>query len=284
LGRLKLDDRTGVGLTADGLPDIDWVAVPGGEYIYQDGERRRIEWQGGNRLRLRGNPRVEEHVDWLLDTLDREPELVSAGVLARSAIQDAVFGTTLQVLGPGEMAYLPQVAPLYSLLELEPPSVALRPQALVIEGHVAKKLEDSGLTLTQLADPGLEMNGHLAGSAAEAFLEPARQQIEALLAGLEGPALEVDADLAGAWRKTGEQMMRALDLFSGKVEAAAARRDQTARQRLASLRETVLPMNRLQERLISTAHYPGKYGRDFSTTMLRQLDEQDPVNLQVVRP
>jgi len=43
LGRLGLDDRKGVDLDANGLPDIDWVTVPGGEFIYQDGERRRTE-------------------------------------------------------------------------------------------------------------------------------------------------------------------------------------------------------------------------------------------------
>jgi len=43
LGRLGLDDRRGVGLDASGLPDVDWVRIPGGGFIYQDGERRRIE-------------------------------------------------------------------------------------------------------------------------------------------------------------------------------------------------------------------------------------------------
>ena len=43
LGRLGLDDRKGVGLTPEGLPDIDWVEIPGGEFIYQDGERRTCE-------------------------------------------------------------------------------------------------------------------------------------------------------------------------------------------------------------------------------------------------
>jgi formylglycine-generating enzyme required for sulfatase activity len=43
LGRLDLDDRQGVGLDANGLPDIDWVTIPGGEFIYQDGERRWTE-------------------------------------------------------------------------------------------------------------------------------------------------------------------------------------------------------------------------------------------------
>lgn len=33
------DVRPGVGLREDGLPDIDWVEIPEGEFIYQDGQR-----------------------------------------------------------------------------------------------------------------------------------------------------------------------------------------------------------------------------------------------------
>lgn len=253
-------------------------------FLLHEGERRRIEWQGEDRLRLRGVPKVERDVEWLLAVIDREPEKVSAGVLARSAIQDAVFGAGLQVLGPGELAYLPQVAPLYTLLGIEAPSVALRPQVLVLEEHVSKKMAGGGLPLPALVDPDLDLDEQLAGSVGEEFLGPARQQLETLLAGMEGPALELDTGLAGPWSKTGEQMKRALESFSGRVKAASARRDQMARQRLETLRDTVRPMNKLQERVIAASHYPGKYGRGFSEAMLEQLDEQDPITLQVVRP
>jgi uncharacterized protein YllA (UPF0747 family) len=79
-------------------------------------------------------------------------------------------------------------------------------------------------------------------------------------------------------------MKRALDAFGGKVKGASARRDQMARQRLETLRNTIWPMGQLQERVIATAHYPGKYGRDFSEALLEQLDEQDPITLQVIHP
>ncbi|MEM7406414.1 MAG: SUMF1/EgtB/PvdO family nonheme iron enzyme [Pseudomonadota bacterium] len=36
------DPRPGVGLRPDGLPDIDWIEVPGGEFIWQDGEVREL--------------------------------------------------------------------------------------------------------------------------------------------------------------------------------------------------------------------------------------------------
>jgi formylglycine-generating enzyme required for sulfatase activity len=49
LGRLGLDDRKGVGLKENGLPDIDWVEIPAGEFLYSDErERRRLDsfWIG----------------------------------------------------------------------------------------------------------------------------------------------------------------------------------------------------------------------------------------------
>ncbi|MBA3534929.1 MAG: SUMF1/EgtB/PvdO family nonheme iron enzyme [Ardenticatenales bacterium] len=42
MGLFDTDDRPGVGLRADGLPDIVWVEIPGGEFIYQEGEKREV--------------------------------------------------------------------------------------------------------------------------------------------------------------------------------------------------------------------------------------------------
>ncbi len=42
LGLADLDNRPGVGLRADGLPDIEWREVPAGEFLYQDGEKREL--------------------------------------------------------------------------------------------------------------------------------------------------------------------------------------------------------------------------------------------------
>jgi hypothetical protein len=42
LGATGRDDRPGVGLCPDGLPDIAWVEVPAGSFVYQYGERREL--------------------------------------------------------------------------------------------------------------------------------------------------------------------------------------------------------------------------------------------------
>ncbi|MCX7108794.1 MAG: SUMF1/EgtB/PvdO family nonheme iron enzyme [Proteobacteria bacterium] len=36
------DPRRGVGLDANGLPDIEWMEIPGGPFIYQNGETRKL--------------------------------------------------------------------------------------------------------------------------------------------------------------------------------------------------------------------------------------------------
>ena len=36
------DPRRGVGLDSRGLPDLDWVEIPGGDFVYQGGERRTL--------------------------------------------------------------------------------------------------------------------------------------------------------------------------------------------------------------------------------------------------
>ena len=42
LAAFDLDGRPGVGLRADGLPDIDWVPIAGGPFVYQDREKRKL--------------------------------------------------------------------------------------------------------------------------------------------------------------------------------------------------------------------------------------------------
>jgi formylglycine-generating enzyme required for sulfatase activity len=36
------DPRHGVGLDGEGLPDVDWVEIPGGSFVYQDGGTREL--------------------------------------------------------------------------------------------------------------------------------------------------------------------------------------------------------------------------------------------------
>jgi len=252
-------------------------------FLFRHGGRRRIEWRGRDGYVLRGREDEAGSVAELLRTIDENPGVVSPGVLARPAVQDAILGTCLQVLGPGEVSYMAQVAPVYPLLEVAPPTVALRPQALVLEPKQVERLAESGLRLADLLGDRQRLDRARAARVGGDFVAPVRQEVEAALATLVAPARAVDPTLERPWEKTREQILRTLDLFADKVVAAAARRDEVQNRRVDQLRDTCLPGGKLQERVISTAYFGGRYGPRLAESFWEQL-ELDPLHLQVISP
>jgi bacillithiol synthase len=252
-------------------------------FLLSRGERRRIEWRGASEWSLRGREDSGGRVEDLLRIVDENPGVVSPGVLARGAIQDAVLGTFLQILGPGELSYMAQVAAVYPVLEVEPPWIALRPQTLVLEGHQIEKLEELGVGLADLLADRQRLDRALARGGDGDFVAPIRARVEAALGELRGSALAADPNLERPFDKTREQILRALDTFGEKAIAAAARRNEVSARRVDQLRETCLPLGRLQERVVAAAHFQGKYGERFAESYWEQM-ELDPGFLQVISP
>jgi bacillithiol biosynthesis cysteine-adding enzyme BshC len=254
-------------------------------FLLSRGERRRIEWRGADTWGLRGrddsgNSSGGSIAD-LLRIIDDNPGVVSPGVLARAAIQDAALGTALFLVGPGELAYMAQASAVYPVLEVAAPWIALRPQTLVLEERQIEKLAGLGLTLADLLGDRHHLDRVLAGDGD--FVAPVRRRIEEALDELREPTHAADPSLERPLDKTREQILRALDLFGEKAVAAAARRNEVHSRRLEQLREACLPLGKLQERTIAAAHFQGKYGPRFGESFWEQLD-LDPRFLHVISP
>lgn len=261
-------------------------------FLLRHGQRRRIEWRGDEGFALRGTDSTagaagaagaEGGVGELLRILDENPSVVSPGVLARPAIADAVLGTTLQVLGPGELSYMPQAAAVYGVLEIAAPCVALRPQTLILDPGKAQHLEAAGLTLAELLGERSRLDRTLAERAGGDFVAPVRGRIAAALDDLRAPALDADPNLERPLAKTREQVLRAIDLFAEKAMPSLARRDELQSRRVEALRQVCLPGGKPQERVISAAHFQGKYGDRLAASFWEQL-ELDPTLLAVILP
>lgn len=251
-------------------------------FLLRGGERRRIEWRGKAGFGLRGRP-GEEPLAVLVETLRENPGVVGPGVLARPAIQDAILGTTLQVMGPGEVAYLAQAAPAYEVSGIVAPWVALRPQALVLDARQRAQLAELGVDLAELLADAARAERALGERAGASFVQADRAGLEAILARWRDAALAIDPQLERPWEKTRDQLLGGLEQFSGRVAAAAARRDEVVSRRFLALRDHCLPGGVLQERSVSAAHFPGKYGDAFVAALLAQLD-LDPRRLSLIDP
>lgn len=251
-------------------------------FLFHGRERRRIRWCPEDRFSLRGADDCQYEVQELLDVIAENPAIVSPGVLARPAFQDAALGTFVQVLGPGELSYMPQVAPIYDLLEVAAPWTALRPQAVVLEDHQIEKMDELGLPLERLVAPDFDLDAWLAERTGVDLVGPVRGRLETLLDELEAPALALDPNLEKPLEKTRDSILRALDTFAGKVSNSLARRNEVARGRANVLRDTVRPAGILQERVVSSVHFTGKYGPRFVAELEGQLGWRSD-RLQVIR-
>ncbi len=262
-------------------------------------ERRRIAWSSGDESSgdrslgdrstgdtagdgfiLRGLEEAPRPLDQLRQIIEDNPSVISPGVLARPAIQDALLGTTLQIMGPAELSYMSQVAPVYSVLEIAPPWTSLRPQALILEDRQAGYLEELGITLEELYSTPLDRL--VADKLGADHIGPVRDNIDALLAGLTEPLLAVDRGLEGPLNKTRSHIERGLDQLAGKVASAIARRHEVWGRRLDQLRTACLPGGHPQERVFSVAHFLTRYGPDIASILADQLD-LDPRPLHVIR-
>ena len=247
--------------------------------LTDDGERRRILWDGDDGYKLRGALGERFAVDDLLRIVDEHPERLSPSALARPAIQDGLLGTTLQVMGPSEISYLTQAGGVYWVLEVEPPCTTLRPQVLFLETKQAEHLDELGVSLAEVLRAE-SIDQLLADRLGEDFIEPAKKRLEAVLDALKGPVLDVDPTLERPFEKTRDQVGRALDQLGGKVASAIARRHDVWRQRLHQIVDACLPDGHLQERHFSVANYLARYDKAFVDIYFEEL-ELDPRRLQV---
>lgn len=252
-------------------------------FLLRRGERRRIEWREGDAWALRGGGDSPEPIADLLGMIEENPSVVSPGVLARPAVQDAVLGSTLQVLGPGELSYMAQASVTHAVLEVEAPWTTLRPQTLVLEAKQMERLKELGLPLATLLGERSELDRWLAQRNGGDLVGPVRSRVEQALAGLRAPALAADPNLERPFEKTQEQILRALDLFGEKATQAAARKNEVVLRRAEQLRDACLPLGKPQERVVSAAHFPGKLGSGFAASLWEQMD-LDGAYLQVIVP
>ena len=247
-------------------------------FVLHGGARRRVLWEGADGVALRGGP-TGWPVSRLLEAIDENPSVVSPGALSRPAIQDALLGTVLQVLGPGEVSYMAQASALYPVLGVQAPAVTLRPQALLLDPALGRHLDASDLPA--LLDAKTPLERRVAEKSGPGFVAETKTRVLDALLAARAPALALDPTLDRPLEKTREQIERALEAFSGKVDGALGRRDGIQLRRLERLREACLPLGGLQERTLSVAHFAARYGESFVQTLLTDL-ELDPRSLQVL--
>ncbi|HVN93755.1 MAG TPA: bacillithiol biosynthesis cysteine-adding enzyme BshC [Terracidiphilus sp.] len=218
----------------------------------------------------------------LLGILESEPERISPAALLRPVFQDFLFGTTAQVGGPAEIAYLAQSTVLFErILGRQTPPIA-RFSATLIEPWAAELLRKHDLQLEQIF--GEESAASLALRLAARTMPPETKKKLAAA----GNALDAELTALVEWLQSQDKALgQSADTAAGKMRYQMNRlrtlaanfqlqRESTLTRHANSIFNALYPGGVLQERVHGGAYYFARYGTELAETLCEQAASHCP--------
>jgi len=232
--------------------------------------RDRLLMDGGGYVSRRAGER------WSTADLKRlaaeEPQRLSPNVLARPAIEAALLPTIAYVAGPGELAYLPQAAPVYQALGVEPQAAVPRWSGRVIEPRVRKVLEKYRIAIDALNQPEGKLEATL---VAEGLPGTAREALAALRAAntveyqrLAEAAAAVDPTLRKPVESAKNTALGGLAEIEKRIVGHLKKQNEILLQQIDKARRNVFPLGAPQERVFNVMSYTVRYGSGFVESVL----------------
>ena len=206
---------------------------------------------------------------------------LSPGVLLRPLWQDACLPTIAFVVGPGELAYLCAVAPLYRLLGVPMPVFVPRASMTLVEPSLQRLLTRFSLDLPDL-DQGPEKLAEKLlqsddGNDVEDALDELQAKVRASLDGLTAKLTALDASMLSALDRARTKALEEIERLQQKVRNARQNREGTGIKQLRRLCNSLRPRNRPQERVLGPIAYMNSFGPGLADAL---IDAADPFRIE----
>jgi uncharacterized protein YllA (UPF0747 family) len=198
---------------------------------------------------------------------------LSANVLVRPAMQDAIFPTAAYIGGPAEVAYFAQAAAVYEVLKRPVPPVFPRISATILEPRIDRALRKYDLRLEDLfrGRDFIKRKAVAAVQGVELF-DHVRDRLAAELESLRPALNAVDATLEGALDNSRQKVLHQVETLRTKFVNAEARRNDVLERHLDSTMNSLFPDKKLQERVLNISSFTSRYGIGFIRRLEAELD------------
>jgi len=198
---------------------------------------------------------------------------LSANVLIRPAMQDAIFPTAAYVGGPAEVAYFAQAAAVYEVLGRPVPPVFPRISATILEPRIERALKKYELEFVDVFR-GRDFIRRKAVASVQGveLFDGVRDRLSAELESLRPALNAVDPTLAGALDNSRQKVLHQVEALRTKFVNAEARRNDTLERHLDGITNSVFPEKKLQERVINITSFLVRYGLSFVRRLEGELN------------
>ena len=237
-------------------------------FVIEGQVRSKISWDGA-KFSVHGRD-DSFSAEALSDFVSRPGNRPSAAALLRPVLQSHLFPVAASVLGPSELSYHAQTAPLFDVLDLPRPVFLPRPHLIPRGARERRALEALGIE---------ESNTFRARDAARAAPPPVSpklseleaeiaRRLEALVPEIE----EIDPTLAPVATGTGEKAAHAIARLREKVERAAERRDGERNRRFETIENHLAPGGVPADRVYGPLTYLMRFGEAFVAELSRNAE------------
>jgi len=217
----------------------------------------------------------------LVGILAAQPERISPSALLRPVFQDYLFGTSLTIGGPAEIAYFAQSAVLFGRILGKMTPVHPRFTATIVEPDIGELLRQHDLTLERIIEETPDSLAQLL--AARAMPVEGKRKLAAA-----GSALDTElTDLVEWMRRINPELGRSGETAASKMRYQMNRlrrlaanfilqREESLKRHAQAIASAVFPESNLQERVHGAAWYLARHGFDLAEELVGNAGKNCP--------
>lgn len=248
------------------------------QIFVDDGEARRHLLRASDGFTLDGEATVSGAE--LLERLAADPEAFTPAAALRPVVESRLLPTAAAVLGPGEIGYWAQLAPLFAALDVPMPHVVPRDAWTLVEPRVDRLLEKLELDVETVEVEGRGIDDRWVRKKRPPAVRAAIDDLESRLTdGFDHLDAAVGDELPGLKSAAGKARHRAdeaLRELGRTIDGRVREREEIALGQAARVRAHLLPGGAPQERVIAAAQFLARHGRSLTRDLMDAARGEGP--------
>lgn len=209
----------------------------------------------------------------LRSLIETSPEKLSPNVILRPLYQEWILPNLAYVGGPAESIYWLQLKKVFDHYKVPFPMLMPRSFALVVDHTIQRKLEKTGLQLTNYFDDKNYLFNHwtLKNSRADLTVGAERDTIRKIYSDLKRRAESIDKTLGPFAGAEGTRVINGLEKIERKLLRAEKRYHSDKLRQIEAVKDALFPNGSLQERVDNFLNFY-QQDKDFIKKLIQYLD------------
>ncbi len=232
-------------------------------FYLKDNIRERLEFKDGRYYV--NNTSIHFSTEEMEKELDNFPERFSPNVILRGLYQENILPNIAFVGGGGEMAYWLEYRPLFKHYRVPYPVLILRDSFLLVKKNWSSKMEKAGLSSFDFFKPEEKLMEEFVrrSSSHQLNLDPQMTEMRGFYKSLKNISGTIDKTLEQHVDKLEAQALQKLEELEKKILRAEKKNHEEVRRKIHEIRESLFPMDNLQERIDNFIPWYAEYGKTF---------------------